>query len=385
MAISQKVKKEYLALVAELNKHNDLYHNQDSPEISDQEYDQLFKKLLVLESEFPNIKVINSPSERVGSEPVSGLRPFNHRIPMLSLDNAFDDQDIEDFEKRFLNKLKRREAFSYSCEPKIDGIAICLVYQNGILTRAGTRGDGNIGEEVTHNVKTMKEIPMQLKKSKNFAYPKEIEIRGEIYVEKKDFSNLNDKFKEEGQKVFANPRNFAAGSMRQLNPKVASARPLKVFCHSLGYLDGNTLFDSQSSVIRAFQEWGLPTCPEISLASTLEETKKAFSKIAKQREKLAYEIDGVVIKINEIALQQELGFSSRAPRWAIARKFEAEQAETKINSISFQMGRTGALTPVANLQPVKVGGVTISNATLHNMDEVERLDVREQDLSLIHI
>ena len=256
MAISQKVKKEYLALVAELNKHNDLYHNQDSPEISDQEYDQLFKKLLVLESEFPNIKAINSPSERVGSEPVSGLRPFNHRIPMLSLDNAFDDQDIEDFEKRFLNKLKRKEAFSYSCEPKIDGIAICLVYQNGILTRAGTRGDGNIGEEVTHNVKTMKEIPMQLKKSKNFAYPKEIEIRGEIYVEKKDFSNLNDKFKEEGQKVFANPRNFAAGSMRQLNPKVASARPLKVFCHSLGYLDENNLFDSQSSVIRAFQEWG---------------------------------------------------------------------------------------------------------------------------------
>ena len=383
MAISQKVKKEYLALVAELNKHNDLYHNQDSPEISDQEYDQLFKKLLVLESEFPNIKAINSPSERVGSEPVSGLRPFNHRIPMLSLDNAFDDQDIEDFEKRFLNKLKRREAFSYSCEPKIDGIAICLVYQNGILTRAGTRGDGNVGEEVTHNVKTMKEIPLQLNKSKNFAHPEEIEIRGEIYVEKKDFSNLNDKFKEEGQKVFANPRNFAAGSMRQLNPKVASARPLKVFCHSLGYLDGNTLFHSQSSVIRAFQEWGLPTCPEISLASTLEETKKAFSKIAKQREQLAYEIDGVVIKINEIALQQELGFSSRAPRWAIARKFEAEQAKTKINSISFQMGRTGALTPVANLQPVKVGGVTISNATLHNMDEVERLDVREQDYVFI--
>ena len=180
MAISQKVKKEYLALVAELNKHNDLYHNQDSPEISDQEYDQLFKKLLVLESEFPDMKVVNSPSERVGSEPVSGLRPFNHRIPMLSLDNAFDDEDIEDFEKRFLNKLKRKETFSYSCEPKIDGIAICLVYQNGILTRAGTRGDGNIGEEVTHNVKTMKEIPLQLKKSKNFAYPKEIEIRGEI-------------------------------------------------------------------------------------------------------------------------------------------------------------------------------------------------------------
>ena len=205
----------------------------------------------------------------------------------------------------------------------------------------------------------------------------------EPICEKKEFFNLNDKFKEEGQKVFANPRNFAAGSMRQLNPKVASARPLKVFCHSLGFLEADTLFDSQSSVIKAFQEWGLPTCPEISLASTLEETKKAFSKIAKQREQLAYEIDGVVIKINEIALQQELGFSSRAPRWAIARKFEAEQAETKINSISFQMGRTGSLTPVANLQPVKVGGVTISNATLHNMDEVERLDVREQDYVFI--
>jgi DNA ligase (NAD+) len=383
MAISQKIKKEYFALVAELNKHNDLYHRQDSPEISDQEYDQLFKRLLLLESEFPNIKVINSPSERVGSEPVSELKSFNHQIPMLSLDNAFDDKDLEDFEKRFLNKLKRKEPYSYSCEPKIDGIAICLVYRNGILTRAGTRGDGNTGEEVTHNVRTMKEVPIQLKKNKDFPFPKEIEIRGEIYVEKKDFLNLNKRFKEEGQKVFANPRNFAAGSMRQLNPKVASARPLKVFCHSLGYVDGNTLFDSQSSVIKAFKSWGLPTCPEISLVSNLEETKKAFSKIAKQREKLVYEIDGVVIKINEIALQQELGFSSRAPRWAIARKFEAEQAETKINSISFQMGRTGALTPVANLEPVKVGGVTISNATLHNMDEVERLDVRERDYVFI--
>ena len=379
MAISQKVRKEYLALIAELNKHNDLYHNQDSPEISDQEYDQLFKRLLLLESEFPSIKVINSPSERVGSEPVSELKPFNHLTPMLSLDNAFDDQDLEDFEKRFLNKLKRKESYSYSCEPKIDGIAICLVYQDGVLKRAGTRGDGNTGEEVSHNVRTMKEVPLQLKKSKDFPCPKEIEIRGEIYVEKKDFLNLNKKFKEEGQKVFANPRNFAAGSMRQLNPKVANERPLKIFCHSLGYVDSNALFDSQSSVIKAFQSWGLPTCPEISLASNLEETKKAFSKIAKQREQLVYEIDGVVIKINEIALQQELGFSSRAPRWAIARKFEAEQAETKINSISFQMGRTGALTPVANLEPVEVGGVTISNATLHNMDEVERLDVRERD------
>ena len=383
MAISQKIKKEYFALVAELNKHNDLYHRQDSPEISDQEYDQLFKRLLLLESEFPNIKAINSPSERVGSEPVSGLKSFNHQIPMLSLDNAFDDKDLEDFEKRFLNKLKRKEPYSYSCEPKIDGIAICLVYRDGILTRAGTRGDGNTGEEVTHNVRTMKEVPIQLKKNKDFPFPKEIEIRGEIYVEKKDFLNLNERFKEEGQKVFANPRNFAAGSMRQLNPKVASARPLKVFCHSLGYVEGNTLFDSQSSVIKAFKSWGLPTCPEISLVSNLEETKKAFSEIAKQREKLVYEIDGVVIKINEIALQQELGFSSRAPRWAIARKFEAEQAETKINSISFQMGRTGALTPVANLEPVKVGGVTISNATLHNMDEVERLDVRERDYVFI--
>ena len=182
MAISQKIKKEYFALVAELNKHNDLYHKQDSPEITDQEYDQLFKRLLLLESEFPNIKANNSPSERVGSEPVSGLKPFNHQIPMLSLENAFDDKDLEDFEKRFLNKLKRKESCSYSCEPKIDGIAICLVYRDGILTRAGTRGDGNTGEEVTHNVKTMKEVPMQLKKNKDFPFPKEIEIRGEIYV-----------------------------------------------------------------------------------------------------------------------------------------------------------------------------------------------------------
>ena len=379
MAISQKIKKEYSELKEKLNKHNFLYHNQDAPEISDQEYDALYKALIALEENYPNLKSLDSPSNRVGSEPVSNLIPFQHRLPMLSLDNAFDENDLNDFEKRVFNKLKREEELSFLCEPKIDGIAISLLYKNGVLSKAGTRGDGQIGEEVTHNVKTIKDIPLKLNKSKKFPFPVEIEIRGEIFVEKKDFDNMNEKFKKNGQKVFANPRNFAAGSMRQLDPKIAASRPLKVFCHSLGYVDKNTNFLEQSTIIDAFKNWGLPTCPEVSLASSLEDASGAFINIDKNRNKLPYEIDGVVLKINNISLQKELGFSSRAPRWAIAKKFEAEQAITKINSISFQMGRTGSLTPVANLDPVKVGGVVISNATLHNMDEVQRLDVREKD------
>ena len=379
MAISQKIKKEYSELKEKLNKHNFLYHNQDAPEISDQEYDALYKALIALEENYPNLKSLDSPSNRVGSEPVSNLIPFQHRLPMLSLDNAFDENDLNDFEKRVFNKLKREEELSFLCEPKIDGIAISLLYKNGVLSKAGTRGDGQIGEEVTHNVKTIKDIPLKLNKSKKFPFPVEIEIRGEIFVEKKDFDDMNEKFKKNGQKVFANPRNFAAGSMRQLDPKIAASRPLKVFCHSLGYVDKNTNFLEQSSIIDAFKNWGLPTCPEVSLASSLEDANGTFIHIEKNRNRLPYEIDGVVLKINNISLQKELGFSSRAPRWAIAKKFEAEQAITKINSISFQMGRTGSLTPVANLDPVKVGGVVISNATLHNMDEVQRLDVREKD------
>ena len=379
MAISQKIKKEYSELKEKLNKHNYLYHNQDAPEISDQEYDSLYKALIALEENYPNLKSLDSPSNRVGSEPVSNLLPFQHRLPMLSLDNAFDKNDLNDYEKRVFNKLKREEELSFLCEPKIDGIAICLLYKNGVLSKAGTRGDGQIGEEVTHNVKTIKDIPLKLNKSKKFPFPVEIEIRGEIFVEKKDFDDINKKFEENGQKVFANPRNFAAGSMRQLDPKIAASRPLKIFCHSLGYVDKNTNFLEQSSIIDAFKNWGLPTCPEVSLASSLEDANGTFIHIEKNRNRLPYEIDGVVLKINNISLQKELGFSSRAPRWAIARKFEAEQAITKINSISFQMGRTGSLTPVANLEPVKVGGVVISNATLHNMDEVQRLDVREKD------
>ncbi|OUW08446.1 MAG: hypothetical protein CBD19_02935 [Gammaproteobacteria bacterium TMED159] len=382
MAKSLKVEKEYQALKEELNKHNDLYHNQDSPEISDQDFDQLFRNLLDLENKYPELKTLDSPSERVGFIPVSDLKPFKHKLPMLSLDNAFSETDIDDFQKRLLNKLKRDENLTFSCEPKIDGIAICLVYEDGILIKAGTRGDGLSGEEVTHNIKTIKQIPLKLFKSE-FSFPSEIEIRGEIYVEKNDFDLTNKRYEDEGQKVFANPRNFAAGSMRQLDPKIANDRPLKIFCHSLGYVSMENSFKNHSSVIEAFKSWGLPTCPEISLESSLFEVNQAYKKIADTREILPYEIDGVVIKVNDLSIQKELGFSSRAPRWAIARKFEAEQAETIINSISFQMGRTGALTPVANLKPVKVGGVTISNATLHNMDEIERLDVRENDHVLV--
>ena len=226
----------------------------------------MYKALIALEENYPNLKSLDSPSNRVGSEPVSNLIPFQHRLPMLSLDNAFDENDLNDYEKRVFNKLKREEELSFLCEPKIDGIAICLLYKNGVLSKAGTRGDGQIGEEVTHNVKTIKDIPLKLNKSKKFPFPVEIEIRGEIFVEKKDFDDINKKFEENGQKVFANPRNFAAGSMRQLDPKIAASRPLKIFCHSLGYVDKKTNFLEQSSIIDAFKNWGLPTLSLIHIS-----------------------------------------------------------------------------------------------------------------------
>ena len=375
MASKKEIKEKHVSLKNEINHHNFLYHNKDQPEITDNEYDQLFQELLKLENDYVFLDKSDSPTSRVGDTPQSDLKEFFHEAPMLSLDNAFEPEDLYDFEKRTFNKIKKQTLF-YSCEPKIDGVAVSLIYEKGKFIKAGTRGDGEQGEDITHNVKTIKQIPLMLN-GKN--HPDKIEIRGEIYCEKTAFDNFNKEYAKSGQKTFANPRNFVAGSIRQLNPEIAAARPLKIQLHSLGYVDQKNFFKSHQEMLNTFLSWNLPINPDIELVNSIEEVISYCDRLTNKREALNYEIDGVVIKIDDVFLQQELGFSSRSPKWSIAKKFKAEEGTTEVLSVNFQMGRTGALTPVANLKPVKLGGVTISNATLHNMDEVERLDIRIGD------
>ena len=378
MVSKRDIKIQHTDLKKEITYHNDKYHVDDAPEISDREYDLLFKKLKELESKHSFLDVSDSPTNQVGGVKLSELKEFVHELPMLSLDNAFDLQDLFDFEKRNINRLKDMVLFDYIVEPKIDGIAISLLYEDGVLKKAGTRGDGAIGEDVTHNVLTIKGIPTKLS-SENGKIPKKIEIRGEIFIKISDFKSLNNTLKKSNQKVFANPRNFVAGSVRQLDSSIASKRPLNIYCHSVGLISERSFFETQADMVQTFQGWGLPTSDDYKLCKNIEEVNNYVSLLTTKRDELDYEIDGIVIKVNDKSLQNMLGASSRSPRWAIAKKFAAEEGESKIISISFQMGRTGALTPVANLEPVKIGGVTISNATLHNMDEVKRLDVRQND------
>ena len=375
MVSKKDIKESYNSLKEEINRHNFLYHNKDNPEISDTEYDKLFQKLLKLENEHNFLDKNGSPSSRVGDTPQSNLKEFIHEVPMLSLDNAFESEDLFDFEKRILNKIKDKN-LHYSCEPKIDGVAVSLIYERGILVKAGTRGDGEQGEDITHNVKTIKQIPLELNGS---YHPNKIEIRGEIFCEKTEFDKLNAQYLKSNQKTFANPRNFVAGSIRQLNPEIAAARPLKIQIHSLGFVDQNYSFKSHQGMLNTFSNWNLPINPDIKLVKSINDVILYCEKLTRKREALNYEIDGVVIKIDNLSVQKELGFSSRSPKWAIAKKFKAEEGSTQVLAVNFQMGRTGTLTPVAQLKPVKLGGVTISNATLHNMDEIERLDLRIGD------
>ena len=375
MADKKEIKEIYSSLKNEINHHNFLYHNKDQPEITDVEYDQLFQKLLKLEDKYLFLDKSDSPSSRVGDTPQSDLKEFLHEVPMLSLDNAFESEDLYDFEKRVFNKIKKQK-LHYSCEPKIDGVAVSLIYKKGKFIKAGTRGDGEQGEDITHNVKTIKQIPLTLKGTN---HPNEIEIRGEIFCEKKAFDKFNNDYSKSDQKTFANPRNFVAGSIRQLNPEIAAARPLKIQLHSLGYVDKNNFFKSHQEMLNIFLSWNLPINPDVKLVDSIEDVLSYCEKLTKKREALNYEIDGVVIKVDNSSIQEELGYSARSPKWSIAKKFKAEEGTTEVLSVNFQMGRTGTLTPVANLKPVKLGGVTISNATLHNMDEVERLDIRIGD------
>ena len=380
MKESLKIKERVIELHKLINFHSYNYHSLDSPSIEDHEYDALFNELLNLEAEYPSYKYSYSPSQRVGSEPLEGFVKVEHLAPMLSLDNAFNSDDMHDFNKRILDRLKGKEAISYSCEPKLDGIAVNLLYKNGYIEKATTRGDGKVGEDITHNVKTINSIPLSLMNDES-ELPNLIEIRGEVFIEKDDFDSNNKKAAKLGQKTFANPRNAAAGSLRQLDPTVAASRPLKFFAHGIGFIDkGNfELPESQSDTLKLYKAWGLPTNPLSDVVSNIEECEDYFEKVSNQRQKLPYEIDGVVFKVNDLKDQITLGQVSRAPRWAIARKFPAEVGTTFVKKISFQVGRVGSITPVAEFEPVNIGGVIVSHASIHNFDEIERLDVREGD------
>ena len=380
MKESLKIKERVIELHKLINFHSYNYHSLDSPSIEDHEYDALFNELLNLEAEYPRYKYSYSPSQRVGSEPLEGFVKVEHLAPMLSLDNAFNSDDMHDFNKRILDRLTGKEAISYSCEPKLDGIAVNLLYKNGFIEKATTRGDGKVGEDITHNVKTINSIPLSLMNDES-ELPNLIEIRGEVFIEKDDFDSNNKKAAKLGQKTFANPRNAAAGSLRQLDPTVAASRPLKFFAHGIGFIDkGNfELPKSQSDTLKLYKAWGLPTNPLSDVVSNIKECEDYFEKVSNQRQKLPYEIDGVVFKVNDLNDQITLGQVSRAPRWAIARKFPAEVGTTFVKKISFQVGRVGSITPVAEFEPVNIGGVIVSHASIHNFDEIERLDVREGD------
>ncbi|MGD9662547.1 MAG: NAD-dependent DNA ligase LigA [Porticoccaceae bacterium] len=369
----EQAKVEIERLSALLHQHNYRYYSLDDPQISDQEYDHLLRQLQTLENQFPELKTEDSPSQRVGAAPLSAFEEALHLQPMLSLDNAFSDAEVEDFDRRIRERLNRREPVAYVCEPKLDGVAVSLLYRNGRLERGATRGDGRSGENITANVRTIAAIPLRLQGD---TVPEVVEVRGEIYMPRTGFEQFNEDARSRGEKIFVNPRNAAAGSLRQLDSKITAARPLSIFAYSVGYTEGWVdMPSSHREVLAQLKAWGLPVNPLIRVANTLEECFGFYEDIARLRDSLEYDIDGIVYKVDDLELQERLGFVARAPRWAIARKFPAQEMVTTLIDVEFQVGRTGAVTPVARLEPVFVGGVTVSNATLHNKDEIERLGV----------
>ena len=354
----------------------------DDPVVTDSEYDRLLRQLEALEEQNPELITSDSPTQRVGGEPLDEFEQVQHQVPMLSLDNSFDDDELKAFDQRVKDRLKIEEDIEYACEPKLDGIAVSLLYVNGILERGATRGDGNTGENITHNVRTIADVPLRLLGDD---YPEVLEVRGEVYIPHKGFEQLNKEAIEKEDKVFANPRNAAAGSLRQLDPRIAAQRPLAMCCYGMGLVEKERvpLPDSHADTLRAFKQWGLRISSELDVVKGISGCINYYEKIAAKREKLGYDIDGIVFKVNQKQQQDVLGFVSRAPRWAIARKFPAQEEMTSLLDIDFQVGRTGTITPVARLEPVAVGGVMVSNATLHNRDEIERLDVQVGDVVII--
>ena len=376
-----KLKKRYASIQERIRSHDYEYYILDDPLISDHEYDELFKELKEIESEHPEWITSESPSQRVGIKPESDFATFKHFQQMLSLANAFNEADLKGFHDRILKNLSTNEQIDYFCEPKMDGAAVSLIYEKGILTRGVTRGDGTLGEDITSNIRTIRSIPLTLKESKN-SFPDLLEVRGEVFIKKSDFDDLNLKAKENDEKVFANPRNAAAGSLRQLDPVITSSRPLAFFAHGIGSCQGIEFSDLQE-IFSVFSSWGLPVNNFNELVGSIDECHEYFKRIESARENIPFEIDGVVFKVNELSLQKQLGEIARSPRWAIAHKFPAEEVYTEIEKIDFQIGRTGILTPVAKLKTVNVGGVNVSNCTLHNLDELKRLDPRVGDGAII--
>ncbi|MBU3069983.1 NAD-dependent DNA ligase LigA [Aestuariicella sp. G3-2] len=364
----------------QLNYHNYRYYVLDDPTVPDIEYDRLFQQLKELESQHPELVTPDSPTQRVGEAPLSAFSQVAHEVPMLSLDNAFSDEDLESFNRRLQDRLKNPDDIEFACEPKLDGIAVSLLYVNGQLERGATRGDGTTGEDITQNVRTITSIPLRLMGE---GYPEVLEVRGEIYMPKQGFERLNQKAREAGEKTFVNPRNAAAGSLRQLDARITASRPLQMCAYSVGRFDGGSLPERHTEVLEQLHQWGFLINPEMAVVHNISGCLEYYRRLGEKRDSLPYDIDGIVFKVNNLALQQTLGFVSRAPRWAIAYKFPAQEEMTQLLSVEFQVGRTGAVTPVARLNPVFVGGVTVSNATLHNRDEINRLGVMVGDTVVV--
>ncbi|OYQ33440.1 DNA ligase (NAD(+)) LigA [Niveispirillum lacus] len=371
---------EHAALVAEIRHHRELYYTKDAPALLDADYDRLEQRLIALETRFPDLMTVDSPTQTVGAAPASGFGKVKHAVPMLSLSNAFEDDDVADFVgriRRFLN-LPDDTAISFVAEPKIDGLSLSLRYEKGLLVQAATRGDGAEGEDVTANVRTIRDIPHEL----TAPYPEFVEVRGEVYMTRADFMDLNRTQAEKGDKIFANPRNAAAGSLRQLDSSITASRPLRFFAYAWGDLS-EPLGATQSESRQRLGMFGFILSAPSRLCTSVDDLLDYYREIGRRRSELPFDIDGVVYKVDSLTLQERLGFISRSPRWATAHKYPAEQSTTRLNAISIQVGRTGALTPVAELEPVNVGGVVVSRATLHNKDEIERKDIRVGDLVIV--
>jgi DNA ligase (NAD+) len=400
-SVSTSVRDRVDQLRTTITDHNHHYYVLDDPQVPDAEYDRLFRELQAREAEYPELATATSPTQRVGSAVETNFAQVIHRIPMLSLDNAFSADELRDFDRRVRERLNRgktagesstkehsteeggskeERTIEYVCEPKLDGLAVSLHYQNGELVRAATRGDGYTGEDITANIRTIASVPLTLRGGD---FPQTVEVRGEVYMPRAGFDRLNQRLAGRGEKTFVNPRNAAAGSLRQKKSSVTARRPLEMCAYSVAVSDDSALPPTHWKGLQQVSEWGFRINPEMSLANGADQCLEAYEALMAKRDRLPYEIDGIVFKVNRLDLQQQLGFVSRAPRWAIAQKFPAEEELTVVESVEFQVGRTGAITPVARLKPVFVGGVTVSNATLHNMDEVRRLDLHIGDTVFI--
>ena len=378
--MSSPIFEQISQLRAQLEEHNHNYYVLDAPSIPDAEYDRLMRELSALEQANPEFQSPDSPSQKVGGAALDKFEQVTHQVPMLSLDNAFSEEEFAAFNRRIKERLMDNKELTFCCEPKLDGLAVSIIYRDGVLVQAATRGDGMVGENITQNVKTIRNVPLKLRGDD---FPAELEVRGEVFMDSAGFAKLNSEAEKRGDKVFVNPRNAAAGSLRQLDSKVTAKRPLMFYAYSTGLVADGQLPEDHYQQLAKLTDWGLPLCPETKLVEGQQAALDYYQDILTRRSSLAYEIDGVVIKVNDKKHQERLGFVARAPRWAIAFKFPAQEEITQLLDVEFQVGLTGAITPVARLEPVFVGGVTVSNATLHNGDEIARLGVKIGDTVII--